>query len=209
MPGPRAPEGRQQRRLTESPAAGAREVPEMDGEVEGERHVNGNRRDPAELARGRGAHQGVEGELVELDEGEEEHGAGHLPEGHLVATVQVERDAPLTELGVHEGEDVGRGAHRKDVAIGYAHVEPGHRLLHDERVDQEIEDGVGQEQQQVPPPPGPGQRVDDSPGRDAPEQEREDGERDRPRGGAPRELQADGSSFSNCRMSSSAKRSRT
>ena len=209
MGGPRPPERREQRRLPEPPAARAGEIPEVDDQVEGQHHVDGNRRHPAELARRRGAHQGIEGELVDLDEGEEEHRAGHFPERHLVAAVQVERDAALTELGVHEREDVGRGAHREDVAVGHADVEPGDRLLHHERVDQEVEDGVGDEEEDVPSPTCSGERVDDSPDRDAPEQEREDGERDRPRGGAPRELQADGSSFSNCRMSSSAKRSRT
>src|SRR5437016_3159144 len=165
--------------------------------------------DAPELASRCRADAGVEGELIHLDERDEYHRAGDLPEREAVAAVQVEGDAALTELRVDEREDVGRGAHGENVPVRDGHVEPRHRLLDDEGVDQEVEDRVRDHEDEVASPVRRGERARDAAHGDAPEEEGEDGERDRPGRGPLERLQADGSSFSNWRMPSSAKRSRT
>ena len=136
----------------------------MEEEVRAEEGIDGKRRGPPELARRGRADEGVEGQLVDLHEHDEDDRARDLPERQPVAAVEVEGDAALAELRVEEGEDVGRGPHRQDVTVRHAHVEPRHRLLHDEGVDQAVEDRVGRHEQQVCAPAARGERVDERDG---------------------------------------------
>src|SRR5207253_4288410 len=92
-----APERGEERRPAEPPSARAREVPEVDGEVAGERGVHPGACDASELASRCRADEGVEGELVDLDERDEDHHARDLSVVNTVTAMQVDLDRGLAE----------------------------------------------------------------------------------------------------------------